>query len=458
MFDFHPGGARWRIAAPAVVAGVLAATTAAAGAQDGAVADPHLHHQAPAATGPAPASDAHAHGGMATADMRAAHGPYAMAREASGTSWQPDATPMDMLHTRSGDWSLMLHGFANLVVDRQSGPRGDRKTFSETMLMAAASRPLGAGALSLRSMVSLDPTMGKSGYPLLLQAGESADGTTTLVDRQHPHDAVMELSTSYSLPIAPGTSAFVYAGLPGEPALGPPTFMHRASGMRNPEAPITHHWFDSTHIAFGVVTAGVAAGAWKAEGSWFNGREPDERRWNIETRRFDSWSARIGWNPSPAWSLQTSYGDLKSPEALEPDTSVRRLTASAMHQGRVAGRDWATTLAWSRNDKRAPGGRSVLPGVLLESSLAASEKDTVFARYERVAKDELFDHHDPRHGVAWRVAKLSLGYVRDVVSTGPLRWGIGGVVALLQVPATLEPSYGRRPVSAMLFVQARIAP
>jgi hypothetical protein len=435
MFRFDPGRARWRTAARALAVAALAATTGA-GAQDAAPADPHQHH----------------HPAEPTASVAAP------ARESSGTSWQPEATPMDMLHTRRDDWTLMLHGFANLVVDRQSGPRGDRKTFSETMLMGEASRPWGAGALTLRSMFSLDPTMGKSGYPLLLQSGESADGTTPLIDRQHPHDAVMELSARYSLPLGPDASAFVYGGLPGEPALGPPTFMHRASGMRNPEAPITHHWFDSTHITFGVVTAGVTAGAWKAEGSWFNGREPDPQRWNIETRRFDSWSARIGWNPSPAWALQTSYGELKSPEALEPETRVRRLTASAMHQGRIAGRDWATTLAWSRNDKRAPGGRSLLPGVLLESSLAASERDTVFARYEHVAKDELFDRADPRHDVAWRVAKLSLGYVRDVLKTGPVRWGVGGVVGLARVPAGLEAEYGRRPVSAMLFVQARIAP
>jgi hypothetical protein len=382
-----------------------------------------------------------------------------MARESSGTSWQPEATPMDMLHARRGDWTLMLHGFANLVVDRQSGPRGDRKTFGESMLMAAASRPLGAGALALRSMVSLDPAMGKSGYPLLLQTGESADGATPLIDRQHPHDALMELSASYRAPLGAEASAFVYAGLPGEPALGPPTFMHRRSGMRNPEAPITHHWFDSTHVTFGVVTAGATAGAWKLEGSWFNGREPDERRWNIETRRFDSWSTRIGWNPTPAWSLQTSYGDLESPEALEPDTRVRRLTASALHQGSIADHEWATTLAWSRNDKRGPGdGRALLPAVLLESSLAASERDTVFARLEHVAKDELFGRGDPRHGTAFRVGKLSLGYVRDLVATGPVRWGVGGVVGVMRVPSALEAAYGHRPLSALFFLQARIAP
>ena len=44
----------------------------------------------------------------------------------------------------------------------------------------------------------------------------------------------------------------------GEPALGPAGFPHRVSSMLNPVAPISHHWLDSSHISFGVVTAGLA--------------------------------------------------------------------------------------------------------------------------------------------------------------------------------------------------------
>jgi hypothetical protein len=234
--------------------------------------------------------------------------------------------------------------------------------------------------------------------------------------------------------------------------------MHRWSGMRNPEAPITHHWFDATHVSFGVVTAGASQGPWKLEGSWFNGREPDERRWNIETRRFDSWSARLAWNPTREWSAQMSYGYLKSPEALEPETSVRRLTASATYQSQLAGRPWATTLAWSRNDKRGSEGRSLLPAVLLESTWAVAARHALFGRFEQEDKDELFAPGDPRHGATFRVRKLSLGYLYDFAATGPLRWGIGGVVGVPREPASLDASYGRNPMSYLMFLQARIAP
>ena len=142
----------------------------------------------------------------------------------------------------------------------------------------------------------------------------------------------MELAASYSLPLGTDSAAFVYVGLPGEPALGPSAFMHRFSGMRNPEAPLTHHWLDSTHITFGVATLGVSKGPVQLEASWFNGREPDSARWNIETRKFDSWSTRLSYNPTPALSMQVSHGDLNSPEQLEPETRVKRTTASITYQ------------------------------------------------------------------------------------------------------------------------------
>ena len=66
---------------------------------------------------------------------------YAMTRDASGTSWQPDSTPMEGVMGALGGWSTMLHGYAFGVYDNQGGPRGGDKAFSESMLMAMAQRP-----------------------------------------------------------------------------------------------------------------------------------------------------------------------------------------------------------------------------------------------------------------------------------------------------------------------------
>jgi hypothetical protein len=383
-------------------------------------------------------------------------GPYAMTREGSGTAWQPAATPMQGLHMMSDDWMLMLHGLVNVVQDQQTGPRGDSMAFSQSMFMLMARRPLPTGTLGLRAMLSLDPATGPRGYPLLFQTGESANGRDPLVDRQHPHDAFMELSASYSMPLGDDSAMYVYGGLPGEPALGPSAFMHRFSGMRSPEAPITHHWLDSTHVTFGVVTLGASRGPWKIEASSFNGREPDYSRWNIEMRHFDSWSSRLSYNPAPEWSMQVSYGDLQSPEALEPDVRLHRWTASASYHTLLGSGESETTLAWGRNDKRLSTGTVKLPGWLLESTYAFRGRHTVFGRLEQVKNNELFEAPNPLAGQTFEIRKLSLGYVYDFIKTGPVQWGVGGLVGVFRKPTSLDAAYGGSPRSYMVFLQGRL--
>ena len=126
---------------------------------------------------------------------------------------------------------------------------------------------------------------GGKGYPLLFQTGETYKGEP-LIDRQHPHDLFSELSLSYSHAFTKNVDAFVYVGYPGEPALGPVTFMHRPSALDNPNSPISHHWVDATHITFGVATIGIRVGKFKIEGSSFTGREPDEDRYNFDKAKF----------------------------------------------------------------------------------------------------------------------------------------------------------------------------
>jgi hypothetical protein len=376
-------------------------------------------------------------------------GAYAMTRDASGTSWQPDSTPMEGVMGALGGWSTMLHGYAFGVYDNQGGPRGGDKAFSESMLMAMAQRPVGVGTLTLRTMLSLDPLMGPDGYPLLLQTGETANGKTPLVDRQHPHDLFMELSATYSVPVGKDASTFLYVGYPGEPALGPVTFMHRFSGMDDPEAPIGHHWLDSTHITYGVVTAGFVQGSWKLEGSVFTGREPDQFRWNFDPIRLDSWSARLSWNPGPNWALQASYGFIKSPEQLEPDQDQRRITASATYNRPLSHGNWQTTFAWGQNQD-APG--PILNAYLLESTIRW-DRHTLFSRAENDQKNELFGLGSPLAGRVFDVSTLSIGYIYDVPIAKHLSLGLGALGSVYGLPSAITPFYGSQPASYMTFLR-----
>ena len=386
-----------------------------------------------------------------TLDMVGAFGRYSISRESSGTAWQPDASPHQGVHAMLGDWSTMTHGFLNLVYDDQGGPRGETKTFSTSMLMVMAQRPLGEGTLGLRGMVSADPLMGKRGYPLLLQTGESANGEP-LIDRQHPHDLFMELSGSYSHPLGEHSSVFVYAGLPGEPALGPPAFMRRFSGEDNPEAPISHHWLDSTHITYGVVTLGYVYANLKLEASAFRGREPDENRYDIETGKLDSGSVRVSYNPANGWALQVSRGRIQSPEALHPDLDIDRATASVIYHRPIGGAATQTTFAWGRN---APSHGEATDAFLLESAVRLSRSHTFFGRLERMDKNELFADSDPRSEQIFRVAKLTLGYVYDLPRDGHFKIGVGGLVSRYRMASELDPVYGN-PASFMLFVRIKI--
>lgn len=420
--------------------------------------DPHAQHRAPAAPATqAPvehsqhASQAHG-GGHATISPL---GAWPMSRDASGTSWQPDLSRHGGLHATRGDWSLMGHAVINLVHAWQDGPRGDEKTFVSGMIMGAARRDFDDGStLNLRAMLSPEPFMGKDGFPLLLAAGETADGVSPLIDRQHPHELVMELSASYARRLSDSHSVFVYLGLPGEPAFGPPAFMHRMSAMDSPEAPITHHWLDSTHIVFGVATVGWAHDGLKLEASSFRGREPDQDRYDIEDPAFDSWSVRGSWNPAPEWSLQVSYADVTAPEQLEPDEDETRWSASALHSRRI-GADgmWSSTLAWGRKTNDHDESKDAW---LLETAVSPNDRWTAFARAERIETDELMAGAGGGHGPLFTVSKVSFGAVHDWRLTKNVRFGLGALYSLNQVPEGLESSYGGDPDGAMIFARLKI--
>jgi len=374
-------------------------------------------------------------------------------QQASGTSWQPSVTPHYASHRQLGRWGLMTHYNVFLNYDRQEGPHGDYQYNSTNWLMVMADRPVGSDRLQIRTMLSLEPlTVTPGGYPVLLQSGEQYHGRP-LVDRQHPHDLFMELSAKYTHPLGKDSAAFIYAAPSGEPALGPTAFMHRLSAMDNPIPPITHHWQDSTHIEFGVLTLGAWHKNVQIEGSYFTGREPNEFRYDFTPFHLDSFSGRVSFNPSPNWSLQASYGYLHSPEQLRPDEDIRRTTASASYsQAFRSGGFWATTFAFGNNS----GGGVNSDSYLLEGELNLSNRNTFFARYEFVNKlgEELaIAPMDRKFGVG----QFSIGYVRDVTPNRPFQTGVGAAVTFNSVPSSLNSTYGSSPMGFWLFLRIRPA-
>jgi hypothetical protein len=383
-----------------------------------------------------------------------------MGRMGSGTSWQPASTQMNMLHAQKGDWFLMFH--YNLVagVNSQGGPRGVTKAESANWFMPSAMRKVGKGTLELRGMFSFEPfTFPPGGSPLLFQTGETYKGEP-LIDHQHPHDMFMELSATYTVALGERATWFGYVGYPGEPALGPTAFMHRASALENSSAPLSHHLQDSSHISFGVLTSGVTYRWFKLEGSIFNGREPDEDRYNFESNPWNSRSIRLTFAPEKNWSMQVSHGFLRNPEALEPG-DVRRTTASLSYNKPLARGFWASSLIWGRNHESHDGEIFNLNGYVAESTINFLDRNYLYTRLELVDKNNLLRDEDriklgiTEHHPSFRIGAYTVGGSREIWNTQRASLAIGGDFTFYSKPTTLDPIYGDNPVSWKLFFRVR---
>lgn len=404
------------------------------------------------------------HAGSASGDeharmMGAMTGPLGipLQQNASGTAWQPASTPMYGHMAHHGDWTFMLHYLAFAGLDVQRSDRGETEGFTTNWVMAMAQHPLVGGELTARAMLSLEPAfLGTNGYALLLQTGETSGGEP-LVDRQHPHDLFMEVALKYNRPLTDGLAFELYVAPSGEPALGPPGFPHRVSAYADAMAPLSHHWQDSTHILFGVLTGGLYTRRVKLEASWFNGREPGEYRYDIDLRVPDSYSARLALNPTADWSGQVSYGFLREPEfILEPDEDLHRLTASITHDRRLANQgNWATTAAWGQNrsEHGDPSDAFLVESVVLVGG------NNIFGRAEYVVKSgHDFALEGPAEEDTFPVGALALGYLRDLGSWQGLVPGIGARAAINVVGEDLEDRYGTRyPLGFVVYARLRPA-
>jgi hypothetical protein len=368
----------------------------------------------------------------------------------SGTAWEPASVPEREWMLMRGGWMLMAHGEIFIDYNQQGGPRGEGKAESVNWEMLMEQHQLGAGTILFRQMFSAESlTSPHPGFPELFQTGETYHGEP-LVDHQHPHNVFAELSVLYTLPLSGKISWELYGGPSAEPALGPVTYMHRASATELPLAPLSHHLQDSTHTSFGVVTTGFTIDRIKLEASAFNGREPNEKRWSIQLAALDSWSGRASVAPSRNWTAQYSIGRLEKPEALEPGSQWRQ-TASVEYNRPLPRGNWATSLVWGRVHKIATG--TNLNGYGLESTLNFLNRYYAFTRLELVDKDELFPQA-PVHP-AYRIGAYTFGGVRDLVQNHAWQMGLGADVTCYSKPSVLDTAYGVHPVSFQIFLRFR---
>ncbi len=371
-------------------------------------------------------------------DAGAADDEYPSVQAGSGTSWIPASTPLYMYYLQNGKSHLMVHGNVLARYSHQPGPRGATTFDGPNWLMGMYELEPGLhDYIEARAMISLDRlTEGGAGYPLLLQTGESWNGIP-LVDRQHPHDFVSELSVSSVHEFSDVATGKIYIGYPGEPALGPAAFMHRTSAMMMPDAPIGHHWQDATHITFGVVTAAMIYKNFKLDASLFNGSEPDENRYNFDRFQLNSVSGRLSWNPTDETATQVSIGKIRNPEGDGQD--MTRATASFMLTKDYKKLGWwASSIIWGQNTIAS----GTLESLLLESTWNRDEY-SVYTRMEYVQK--LYSELGVRNlADAWApVGAITLGYAHSILTTMNTDLDLGVQSTLSIVPANI--GYGTTP-------------
>ena len=390
-----------------------------------------------------------------------------MNRNGSGTSWHPDNTPMYayMSQPSGSKWSYMLHYAIYLRYTRQNANNADKRGAGQQFgapnwFMGMAQRKVGRrGLFQARLMISLDPlTVTNGGYPLLFQTGESYKGQP-LIDKQHPHDLISELSVSYSHALSKDIDLYGYIGYPGEPGFGPPAFMHRISAFNIPEAPLGHHWQDATHIIFGVATAGFRYKWAKLEASTFKGREPDENRYGFDKPTFNSYSYRLSVNPSPSLALQFSQGFIHSPEDLHPDENVTRTTASLLHSKGLGPSSYITSaFVWGQNLSDGHTENSYLA----ESSLQMN-RVAFYGRYENVGKsaEELNFYQPTSAGELGKLSphqvfvinNLTLGMNYRIVQVRNTDLVLGAQLTGSMPDKFLQTYYGTMPISGEIYLR-----
>ena len=358
-------------------------------------------------------------------------------------------------------------GQAFVVDTQQSGPRGGDKFYSSNVLMAAAGHSAGRGSFLIQLMLSLEPaTITNRVYPELFQTGETAFGRT-ITNGQHPHNFIMGLGFHYARPLGEGTILEAYFAPVGDPARWDRWRIRIGHRLPNskPQAPLSHHWQDSTHISDDVVAVGLKHRWLRLEASGFHGSEPGENRWTIEQGAIDSWSTRVSVFATKNWMAQASVGRIARPERQEPG-DVLRSTASLHYSRPVLGSEsWSSSFIWGRNHDTFT--HHNLNSYLAETVLPVAGRNFLTARAELVDKDELFadtpqfgggarPHGPDRPSASERTRQ---GLTHDLAaSLHGVETGIGANFSAYAVPSSIRPYYGNHPFGVNIFLRLRLKP
>ncbi len=342
----------------------------------------------------------------------------------------------------------------------EGGPRGQDAAVSTNMVMVDAGTTLGdRHYLNLDLMTTAELwTLPDRGYPLLLQIGEENAAGQPYRDAQHPHSSpIMGLTLSDTMRLSSDVALKIFFAPRGETTDGPVAFMHRPTGMINPDAPLGHHiGQDVGHVTSTVIGASFKVGSTRLEASTFYGREPQPAKVDLPLGSPDSGAARIIHEFSPKFMAMASLAYVSHPEPDDPDiASLLRYSASIYN--RVA-----ITEGWTLNNTFIFGAitnydhASTLNSIGEEFCLSSGAPN-IWGRIEILQRTpaELAISTLPDQNRGRWVAATTVGYTHYLTKWEGATLGVGGSITKDFLPDDYAASYGGNPWSGKVFLQLK---
>lgn len=352
----------------------------------------------------------------------------------------------------------MLNYNSFLVQTFEEGPRGRSTLTIPNMFMVDVGTTVGD-----RQFINLDFmgtverwTYPDGGYPELLQVGEENANHQPFVDAQHPHSSpIMGLTLSDTISLGDGKDhAKIWFSPRGQSTDGPVAFMHRPTGMINPDAPLGHHiGQDVGHISSTVLGTSVRLSNTTIEASTFNGTEPEPTKIDLPIAPFNSYAVRAIHEFTPQTYAMASFAFVKDPEPHDSDLDhVWRYSASVYNERSFDG-GWMLHSAFIYGLINGYDKVGALNSFSEELWLHKENKN-FWSRVEYLQRtpSELqvssTNPGDPR-----RVTAATLGYTHRIVNFDDGALGVGASVTKDFLPSEFQGTYGGNPLTAKVFLQ-----
>jgi hypothetical protein len=330
---------------------------------------------------------------------------------------------------------LMAHGNIFGVQDFESGPRGRSAISAPDMFMLDAGTTVGDHQyLNLDYMGTIEKWVyPNQGYPLLGQIGENQTNGAPFLDAQHPHNSPvmgMTLSDTIRLVDASKNNIKLFFAPRGESGDGPVAFMHRPTGMANPDAPLGHHvGQDVGHISSTVIGESLKLGNTRIEVSGFNGTEPEPESTDVNLASPNSVALRLIEEFTSFTTAMISAAYVKNPEPDDTDIPFEMRFSASFYTERAVWDEWTfhTSSIFGMITKYDHASSLLSFG---EEFLLRNDQQRFFGRVELLQRSpaelEIPSESNASNAVdgQW-IGALTLGYTRVLFRTAGTELGLG---------------------------------